>query len=143
KGGIQALLYDGSTIFAGTPADAAGIYRSTNGGTSWDPGAAGLPVGKTIRSLISFGAYVFAGEQGDGIYRSSDHGDTWAKTDVNNSLLADALVLEFCVKDNNLFAGAIHGIYKSTDNGATFQRMLDGFPPNIGVTAYSLAASGG
>ncbi len=31
-GGIQALLYDGSTLFAGTPADAAGIYRSTNGG---------------------------------------------------------------------------------------------------------------
>ena len=86
---------------------------------------------------------MFAGTQGDGIYRSSDHGNTWAKTDVNNLLLADALVLAFCVKDNNLFAGAINGIYKSTDGGATFQRTLNGFPPNIGVTAYSLAASGG
>ena len=85
KGGIQALLFDGTNLFAGTPADSAGIYRSTNGGTSWDPAAAGLPSGKTIRSLISFGAYVFAGTEGDGIYRSSDHGDTWAKTDVNNS----------------------------------------------------------
>ena len=142
KGGIQALLYDGSTVFAGTPADGAGIYRSTNGGTSWDPAAAGLPVGKTIRSLISFGAYVFAGTEGDGVYRSSDQGDTWAKTDVNNTLLAQQLVLTFCTKDQALFAGTDNGIYKSTDGGATFQRMLNGFPPNIGVFAWSLTASG-
>src|SRR4029453_14609135 len=143
KGGIQALLYDGATLFAGTPADAAGMYRSTNGGQSWDPAAAGLPIASEIRSLIAFGPYVFAGMQGNGIWRSSDHGDTWSKTDVNNALLAHALVLAFCVKDNNLFAGAINGIYKSTDGGATFQRTLDGFPPNIGVTAYSLTTSGG
>src|SRR5205814_8807852 len=31
----------------------------------------------------------------------------------------------------------------STDCGATYQRTLDGFPPNIGVTAYSITASGG
>jgi photosystem II stability/assembly factor-like uncharacterized protein len=143
KGGIQALLYDGTNLFAGTPADAAGIYRSTNGGQSWDPAAAGLPIASEIRSLISFGPYVFAGMQGDGIWRSSDHGDTWSKTDVNNALLSHALVLAFCVKDNSLFAGAINGIYRSTDGGTTFERTLDGFPPNIGVTAYSLAASGG
>jgi photosystem II stability/assembly factor-like uncharacterized protein len=143
KGGIQALVFDGTNLFAGTPADAAGVYRSTNGGASWEPVAAGLPIGKTIRSLISFGAYVFAGTEGDGIYRSSDHGDTWAKTDINNSLLAQTLVLTFCAKDNALFAGATNGIYNSTDGGATFQRTLDGFPPNIGVFAWSLTVSGG
>ena len=143
NGGIQALLFDGTTLFAGTPADAVGIFRSTNGGTSWDPGAAGLPIGKVIRSLISFGAYVFAGTEGDGIYRSSDHGDTWAKTDVNNTLLAHQLVFTFCTKDNALFAGAQNGIYKSTDGGATFQRIINGFPPNIGLFAWSLTVSGG
>jgi photosystem II stability/assembly factor-like uncharacterized protein len=143
NGGIEALLYDGNTVFAGTPADTAGIYRSTNGGQSWDPAAVGLPVASEIRSMIAFAGYVFAGTQGDGIYRSSDHGDTWTKTDINNPLLANALVFTFCVKDNNLFAGAVNGIYKSTDNGATFQRTLDGFPPNIGVFAWSLTASGG
>src|SRR5262245_4926565 len=143
KGGIQALLFDGTNLFAGTPADSAGIYRSTNGGASWNPAALGLPVGKTIRSLISFGAYVFAGTEGDGIYRSSDHGDSWAKTDVNNTLLAQQLVFTFCTKDNALFAGAQNGIYKSTDGGTTFQRTLNGFPPNIGVFAWSLTASGG
>src|SRR5207247_16548 len=73
KGGIQALLYDGSTVFAGTPGDALGIYRSTNGGQNWEPAAAGLPIASELRSLIAFGGYVFAGMQGDGIYRSSDH----------------------------------------------------------------------
>ena len=143
KGGIQALLFDGTNLFAGTPADSAGIYRSTNGGTSWDPAAAGLPIGKVIRSLISFGAYVFAGTEGDGIYRSSDRGDTWAKTDVNNTLLAQQLVFTFCTKDQALFAGAQNGIYKSTDGGATFQRIINGFPANIGVFAWSLTVSGG
>jgi photosystem II stability/assembly factor-like uncharacterized protein len=143
KGGIQVLLFDGTDLFAGTPADAAGVYRSTNGGQSWSPAAAGLPIGKTIRSLISFGADLFAGTEGDGIYRSSDHGASWAKTDVNNGLLAQQIVFTFCEKDNALFAGAQNGIYKSTDGGATFQRALNGFPSNIGVFAWSLTASGG
>jgi photosystem II stability/assembly factor-like uncharacterized protein len=143
NGVIEALLYDGSTVFAGTPSDAAGIYRSTNGGQSWDPAAAGLPIASELRSMIAFAGYVFGGTQGDGIYRSSDHGNTWSKTDVNNPLLADALVLTFCIKGNNLFAGAINGIYRSTDNGATFQRTLNGFPTNIGVTAYALTTTGG
>jgi photosystem II stability/assembly factor-like uncharacterized protein len=143
KGGIQALLFDGTDLFAGAPADAAGVYTSTNGGASWEPAAAGLPIGKTIRSLISFGADVFAGTEGDGIYRSSDHGDSWVKTDANNPLLAQELVLTFCTTDKALFAGGVNGIYKSTDGGATFQRTLNGFPPNIGVFAWSLTVSGG
>jgi photosystem II stability/assembly factor-like uncharacterized protein len=143
KGFIQALLYDGSNLFAGTPDDSAGIYRSTNGGTNWTPAAAGLPVGSNLRSLISFGGFVFAGMNGDGIYRSSDRGDTWTKVDISNSLLVQQLVLTFCVKDNALFAGAANGIYKSTDGGATFQRTLNGFPTNTNVTAYSLTVSSG
>jgi photosystem II stability/assembly factor-like uncharacterized protein len=143
NGGIKALLFDGAALFAGTPADAVGIFRSTNGGTSWDPSAEGLPSGKTIRSLISFGAYIFAGTEGDGIYRSSDHGNTWTKTDVNNSSLAHQLVLALSAKDNALYAGSNNGIHKSTDGGATFQAMLNGFPPNVGVFGWSLTVSGG
>ena len=86
---------------------------------------------------------MFAGTEGDGIYRSSDHGNTWTKTDVNNSLLAHQLVFAFCAKDNALYAGATNGIYKSTDGGTTFQRTLNGFPQNINVTAYSLTVSSG
>jgi photosystem II stability/assembly factor-like uncharacterized protein len=140
-GSVLALLFDGTNLFAGTPADSAGIYRSTNGGTSWDPAAAGLPVGSIIRSMISFGGYVFAGTEADGIYRSSDHGDTWAKTDVSNPLLNHGLVLSLCAKDNALFAGTANGIYRSTDGGATFSPVTAGFPANNGIAAFSLTVS--
>ena len=141
-GGIRALLYDGSNLFAGTPANAAGMYRSTNGGMSCEAAATGLPIGSLIRAKISFGDYVFAGTEGDGIYRSSDHGDTWAKTDINNSLLAQQLVLAFCAKDNALMPELATAFTNRPDNGATFQRTLNGFPPNINVTAFSLTVSG-
>jgi photosystem II stability/assembly factor-like uncharacterized protein len=142
-GSILALLYDGSTLFAGATADPAGIYRSTNGGTSWAPVASGLAVGKVIRAMISFGGYVFASTEGDGIYRSNDHGETWSKTDLDNSLLVNETVYNFCVKDNALFAGASNGIYKSVDLGATFLRVINGFPANTKVTASSLTVSSG
>lgn len=142
-GGILALLFDGTNLFAGTPGDAAGIYRSTNGGTSWDPAADGLPIGSNIRSMISFGGYVFAGTEADGIYRSSDHGDTWTKTDASNNLLNHGLVLTFCAKGDVLFAGAANGIYRSTDGGATFSRVINGFPANNGVAALALTVSSG
>src|SRR5437588_8229884 len=138
-GGIRSLLFDGTNLFAGTPADAVGVYKSTNGGANWGPAASGLPIGKNIRSLISFGAYVFAGSDGDGIYRSSDHGHHWVKTDANNTLLNQELVLTFCTNDTALFAGASNGIHKSTDGGATFQRTLNRFPPHDGVTVSSMA----
>ncbi len=141
-GSIQALLFDGSNLFAGTQAEAAGIYRSTNGGTSWAAAAAGLPVGSNLRSMISFGGYVFAGTEADGIYRSSDHGNTWTKTDVDNALLSHALVLTFCTKENTIFAGAINGAYRSTDGGATFARVSNGFPAG-NVAVFSLTVSGG
>jgi photosystem II stability/assembly factor-like uncharacterized protein len=142
-GGIRALLYDGTNLFAGTPADAAGIYRSTNGGMSWEAAVIGLPIGSQIRGMTSFGGYIFAGVDGDGIYRSNDQGNTWAKTDVNNSLLKHETIRTFCAKGDALFAAGPPGIFKSTDGGATFARVQNGFPANSNVTCLSLTVSDG
>ena len=142
-GAIRALLHDGTNLFADTQADAAGIYRSTNGGMSWEAAVVGLPIGSQIRGMTSFGGYIFAGVDGDGIYRSNDQGNAWAKTDVNNSLLKHTTIRTFCAKGDALFAGGPNGIYKSTDGGATFVRILNGFPANTNVSAPSLTVSDG
>jgi photosystem II stability/assembly factor-like uncharacterized protein len=42
KGSIQEMWFDGTDLFASTPADAAGIYHSANLGNNWTAAAAGL-----------------------------------------------------------------------------------------------------
>jgi hypothetical protein len=142
KGDIQALQFDGTNVFAGTPNDTAAIYLTSNGGTSWSPAAVGLPVAPTTRTLAAAGNAIFLGTQGDGIYRSTDNGISWFKKGLNNPDLANQLVLSFCVKNGNIFAGGSNGLFRSTDNGETFQTTVNGFPAGT-IFIPSLTVSGG
>ena len=143
KGLVGALMVDGATLFAGTPEDASGIYRSVNSATTWVPVANGLPTASRIRSIISFGSHIFAGTDGDGVYRSGDRGITWTKTDAANPLIGHQRINSFCVKGNALYVGAENGIFRSTDAGSTFVPVMNGFPPNTGgVSVHSLTVSG-
>jgi len=148
RGPIAALLYDGTRVWAGTSQDTAGVYVTSNGGANWLPSATGLPVASTIRSLIAMKEHIFAGTQSDGIYRSSDHGDTWAKVGLNNPALGNQLVLSFCIQNGNLFAGSGNGVFRSSDGGETFQTVVNGFPtggqifvPSLTVSGYHLLAA--
>lgn len=143
NGPVSVLRYDGTSLLAGTSSDAVPISRSTDGGASWSVSAAGLASGSKVRSLFAFGGSIFAGMQWDGIYSSADRGNTWTKADATNSLLTGQIVFGFASNNNVLYAGTTNGIYRSTNAGATFERVLNGFPPNIGVTAYSLTSSNG
>ena len=143
NGDINVLVYDGSTLLAGTASDAASVFRSTDGGASWSASATGLAAGSKVRSLFAFRGRIFAGMQWDGIYSSADRGNMWTKTDAANTLLTGQIVFAFAANKNALFAGTTNGIYRSTDGGTTFEPVLNGFPPNIGVTAFSLTVSNG
>ena len=142
KGSIEALLYDGTNVYAGTPNDTAGVYITSNGGASWSPSYIGLPTAQTIRALAAMGNYIYAGMQGDGIYRSGDNGTSWFKTGLNNPALSQ-LVLSFCVKGSTLFAGASDGLFRSTDDGVTFETVVNGFPTGGKIFIPSITVSGG
>ena len=142
KGVIRALLYDGTSVWAGTSEDTAAVYVTSNGGANWLPSASGLPVAPTIRALIAMKDLLFAGMEADGIYRSSDNGDTWVKVGLNNPDLANQLVVSFCIQEGTLFAGSANGVFRSTDGGETFQTAINGFPTGGRIFVPSLTVSG-
>jgi hypothetical protein len=65
---------DGQTIYAGT---GSGVFKSTNGGTSWSQLNAGLPTNTNIQSLAidhQDTQTIYAGTSGGGVFKSTDGG---------------------------------------------------------------------
>ncbi len=119
-GHIGSLFQDGSSIFAGT--DAAGIFRSTDGGAHWVQTSAGITE-LSVHSITKSGTYLLATGT-EGFYRSSDNGDTW-----NSVLDLPYVVNGLSVNNANVMAGTNgKGIFVSTDNGETWTAANTGLP---------------
>jgi photosystem II stability/assembly factor-like uncharacterized protein len=92
-GTVAALAIDPSTpatLYTGTPG--GGVFKSSNGGTSWAPVNSGLTV-PYIHALAidpSNPATVYAGTSGGGVFKSADGGTSW--TPVNSGLTTTDVV---------------------------------------------------
>lgn len=121
---------DGS-ILTGT---SNGIYRSTNSGDDWNLSSTGIPSNDgTILSLAKNSNRLFAGTR-ESVYYSDDNGVSWS---LSESFGFSVFGLE--VLSNQVFAGTMGaGVFKSTDNGASWTNS------NIGISdsIYSLLANG-
>jgi len=112
---VHCLATNGKEIFAGagyigvSGASAnAGVYRSTDQGTTWihlDNNF--LPV--IPISLAAHEKTVVAGSESNWIIHSNDNGDNWTYTNKY------AGVLVLLVNDNTFFAGTWYGVYRSND----------------------------
>jgi len=124
--GLSASLRDlavpasGSTLLA---TDSSTVYRSTDGGATWNVVANGSIVDPVAfapadPSIAYYGSI-------DGLFRSTDGGASWAPTaftDWTQSLTVspdDA---------DTVFAGSNAGVSRSTDGAATFTPVNDGLP---------------
>lgn len=69
-----------------------------------------------VRSLITFENNIYAGTIDKGIYVSSDNGNNWIKTSLNN-----ITVWTFAAIGNTLYAGTDgSGVFQSTNNGSSW-----------------------
>jgi hypothetical protein len=68
--------------------------------------------GKLITSIASDSNYLFVGTNIDGLYRSTNNGESFIKTSLNVYL-----VYSIVVSGNNVFAGTETGLCRSTDKG--------------------------
>lgn len=89
------------------------LYRSINGGESWEP----------IKEGIIYSLYVDAGKiyalSNLGLLYSSDAGSSWVVQ--NSSIIGNRILLD---DDNNiLWISSYEGLYRSDDGGVTFQQF--------------------
>ncbi|HYT73285.1 MAG TPA: hypothetical protein VEL79_00930 [Vicinamibacterales bacterium] len=112
-----------------------GIFRSTDGGNTWQKLSKGLPQGVMVgKAGVSVSladpkrVYVLieaAGDQG-GVYRSEDGGDSWTRVNASRNLLQRAFYYTHIYADPQQ-ADTVYavntGALKSTDGGKTWQAL--------------------
>jgi len=139
--GGGSLAYDGN-----------GIYKSTDGGVSWEQ--KGLPdvgsIGKIVLhptndAIIWVGAMgpLFKDDPNRGVYKSTDGGNTWQQTLFVSNTTG---VVDMAIDPTNgdivyaaswdrvrrpqfrQYGGEGSGLYKSVDGGVTWTEMTNGLP---------------
>jgi photosystem II stability/assembly factor-like uncharacterized protein len=130
-------------VFYMAPTD-GGVWKSTDYGRTWSPLFDGQDTGSVgaLAVALSDPSTIYAGSGeglrrpdlsvGDGIYRSSDAGKTWTHLGLRDAQQISGIAVDPRDK-NRLFAAVMghpygsnaeRGLYRSTDGGATWQRVL-------------------
>ncbi len=121
--------------------DGRGLYRSTDGGTSWRKLNVGIGSARQFVfapsdaqvQYASFGSWLESG----GLYRSTDGGASWEEIGVD-VIESTALALAVHPADaETLLAGTANGaLYRSTDGGATWTEVGE----NLDAEAFHMLA---
>jgi photosystem II stability/assembly factor-like uncharacterized protein len=155
---ISALGWDARTpqlLFAGTAAGA--LWRSGDGGMSWEPAGAGLPERKIWAIAADPHApagALYAGIDGGHLFHSDDGGASWHELAGLRALPSSNdwwgpfgpaifhTILPVAGQPGRLYAGlSVVGVLASEDNGATWRDVTGSIPrmPNEREGAAKLA----
>lgn len=99
-----------------------GIFRLANGSNEWEKVTSNLPT-KFVNKLAIKDDIIFAGTFGDGVFKSTDYGQSWVS--VWDSILNyrfknfSSRVINFIEFNSkgDIFAGTNSGLFVSSDNG--------------------------
>ena len=155
---------NGSIFYTCSPS--GGVYKTTNGGTSWTDIGPGLPGGAACIEVARSNGnviYVFSGD-GDshysgslvfnyglspisrGVFKSTNAGASWTKVTDMYTGPNNLVGRNFAISENNsnyLFAATDQGLYRTIDGGASWTQVRTGnyydveFSPHDDSTVYA------
>ena len=122
--------HDDNVVYAATYS--YGVYRTTDGGSTWEPMNAGLTTLR-MRSLVidpNDPQVLYAGTR-SGVFKSMDGGESWFDTsDGLETSIVDVLLIS-STYPATIYAGTHgDGLFRSVDGGATWWPWNEGFSPN-------------
>jgi photosystem II stability/assembly factor-like uncharacterized protein len=154
---VTAVPGDGKTFYFGSVE--GGIWKTIDAGVTWTPIFDGQPIASigALEVAPSDPKVLYAGSgeseirsalsSGDGVYKSTDGGSTWNNIGLRDSKQISRIVIDprnadvvyVGVLGHAYGPNAERGVYKSTDGGQTWTRVLDK-GPEIGVSDLAIAA---
>src|SRR5437867_3490512 len=158
---IAAVKEDGRlTVYLG--AASGGVWKSSNGGTTFKPvfdkesaqsiGAVAIdPQGpKTIWAGTGESWTRNSVSIGNGIYKSTDGGDSWTNMGLQNSEHIAKIIIDpknrdtvyACVPGKLWSDSEDRGVYKTTDGGKSWNKILKGANLSTGCSMISMNSQG-
>lgn len=127
------LVIDAETYLMGCSYTSTGIYRTTDGGSSWTQVSAKGGVGSPLRA--SDGSIYWTADFGEGMFRSTDDGETWEQ--VAPAGLLKAFPPQE-LEDGRIAALGSEYVVVSDDQGSTWAPASAPYPhSNISGWLYS------
>jgi photosystem II stability/assembly factor-like uncharacterized protein len=154
---VAGIPGDSTTFYFG--AVNGGVWKTTDAGVVWTPIFDGQPIGSIGALAVAPSdpktIYVGTGESdirsslsfGNGVYKSVDAGRTWAHVGLEDTRHISRIVVDPQDADV-VYVGALghvygpnvqRGVYKSTDGGMHWTRVLDQ-GPEIGVSDLAICS---
>ena len=134
---VESLAVTEGLLYVGAYTSEGEIFKSHDEGDSLTRITA-EKMGNPVIALAVFGATVYAGTYGSGVFRSDDRGNSW--TTINEELTDRKVCALLAVNEDTVFAGTAEGgIFRTTDGGDSWVEVNTGL---TNTTVSELAVVG-
>ena len=116
---------DSRRVYAGAQVGSI-LFKSVDGGATWSRRRFGTPAVYVIAVAVDALSpnIVYAGTNNEGLFKSTDYGDTWAFVGLSGSGAIRFLTID-PTKSGRLFASTSMAVFLSEDGGQTWTNVLN------------------